>query len=126
MKVRLWTLEHSFLIDAAHYLPQLPVGHKCRNVHGHTWKFTVYVQAQALDADDFVIDFKMLKTLCENYIVFPLDHQTLNSALASGRDGEEKPFVPTCENLACWAYQTLQPYVETMSHATLLSVKVTE
>lgn len=115
--IKLWTLQHSFHVDAAHFLGQLPPEHKCRHMHGHTWKFTVYVQTQTLDSNDFVLDFKLLKCICENEIVSKLDHQVINDMVP----------VPTCENLANWAYAAIkQPLNECAPNAVLLSVQVTE
>ncbi|MCH9822319.1 MAG: 6-carboxytetrahydropterin synthase, partial [Bacteroidetes bacterium] len=31
-----------FTFDSAHQLPNVPEGHKCKNLHGHTYHLTVY------------------------------------------------------------------------------------
>ena len=31
-----------FSIDSAHFLPNVPAGHKCGQMHGHTYQITVF------------------------------------------------------------------------------------
>ena len=33
-----------FSFDSAHFLPNVPDGHKCKNMHGHTYKLRVFVK----------------------------------------------------------------------------------
>ena len=33
-----------FSFDAAHLLPNVPEGHKCRRLHGHTYTVRIYVR----------------------------------------------------------------------------------
>ena len=51
-------------------------GHKgaCINLHGHTWKFEVGLQAETLDNEGFVVDFGDLKTSILNRCHAMLDH----------------------------------------------------
>ena len=51
-------------------------GHKgaCINLHGHTWKFEVALQAEELDNEGFVIDFGKLKAQVLNRCHALLDH----------------------------------------------------
>ena len=64
-------------IDFAHHIR----GHQgaCINIHGHTWKFEVGVQAKELNEDGFVVDFSKLK----KSVLMPC-HQLLDHALAIG------------------------------------------
>ncbi len=64
-------------IDFSHHIR----GHSgaCINVHGHTWKFEVGVEAEELDAEGFVIDFKRLKAG-----VLKPSHALLDHSLAVG------------------------------------------
>ena len=72
---------------------------KCKNLHGHTWKVEVVIQADNLDKTGMVVDFvdvkKKLKSVLE-----PLDHAHLND-LAYFQDSN-----PTTENLAKYIFES--------------------
>lgn len=55
----MYKIVKSIDIDFAHHIR----GHQgaCINIHGHTWKFEVGVQAALLDEQGFVVDFSKLK-----------------------------------------------------------------
>ncbi len=76
---RMYRVRKSIDIDFAHHVR----GHlgPCINLHGHTWKFEVEVQARELDAQGFVIDFGVLK----RSVLTPC-HGLLDHALAIGRE----------------------------------------
>jgi 6-pyruvoyl tetrahydropterin synthase/QueD family protein len=100
-----YRVKKSIDIDFAHHVH----GHAgpCINIHGHTWKFEVEVQAENLGDDHFVIDFKDLKTKLLEPIHNMLDHgfaiwnktlfdtegkvvhsfQTIGEALVATREG---------------------------------------
>ena len=66
-------------IDFAHHVR----GHQgdCINIHGHTWKFEVCLQATELDANGFVVDFGKLKS----EVLKPC-HALLDHSLAVGQE----------------------------------------
>jgi 6-pyruvoyltetrahydropterin/6-carboxytetrahydropterin synthase len=111
-----WILEHSFNVDAAHCLLQLPEDHPCHKLHGHTWKFGVKICARALDQNHFVMDFHTVKNECRERIHDVLDHKIMNEQLS---------FIPTCELLAEWAFNTVKDYLWGDDYF-LMEVKVTE
>jgi 6-pyruvoyltetrahydropterin/6-carboxytetrahydropterin synthase len=37
-----------FIFEAAHRLPNVPVGHKCSRLHGHSWRGAIYVKGQSI------------------------------------------------------------------------------
>jgi len=118
MKTCQWILSHSFDIDAAHALKQLPIGHSCNRIHGHTWRFTIQIAATQLDAYNFVCDFAEVKHICREYIISRLDHRYINDVL---------PYDPTCEVLAQWTFLTLVPLIKQISkNVHLWKVTVTE
>ena len=62
----------AFEIDAGHRL----MNHesKCRNVHGHRYRFEVTVQAAKLDAVGRVVDFGVLKEAVGGWLDQQFDH----------------------------------------------------
>jgi len=97
MKVR---LTKSFGFEAAHSLPTFPPHHKCRRLHGHSFRFDLLVEGEVEPARGYLIDYGDLKSAAEP-IVAQLDHYYLNEI-----PGLENP---TSENLAKWLYDRLKP-----------------
>lgn len=87
-----------FIIDCAHHLPMVPEGHKCRNVHGHTYRIRVVLKGDLDPVYGWVIDFAEIKAAFEP-IKQLLDHKYLNEI-----EGLENP---TAENLAIWIWHRL-------------------
>jgi 6-pyruvoyl-tetrahydropterin synthase len=58
-------------------------GHRgsCINIHGHTWKFEICAQAETLDAEGFVVDFRKISV-----DVLTPAHRLLDHALAIGQE----------------------------------------
>ena len=86
-----FTVSKRFTFEAAHSLPHLPVGHKCRNVHGHSYVVEVFVSGP-LDARGFVVDYAEISAALKP-IIARLDHQNLNEIL---------PCYTTAENVGAW------------------------
>ncbi|MEO3405555.1 6-carboxytetrahydropterin synthase QueD [Mucilaginibacter sp. CAU 1740] len=89
-----------FTFDAAHFLPHVPEGHKCRNLHGHTYHLTLYIEGEILEKEGWILDFSDLKDVAMPVIGL-LDHTLLNNI-----DGLENP---TAELLAKWMWRKLTP-----------------
>ena len=91
-----------FHIEAAHRLPNVPAGHKCARLHGHSFRVEVHVRGDVDPALGWVMDFADLKR--EFQPVFDrLDHRYLNDI-----PGLENP---TSERLAEWIWNALRPAV---------------
>ena len=86
--------------EAAHWLPTFPEGHKCRRLHGHSFKADIVVEGEVDMAKGYLIDFGQVKAATEP-IVRQLDHYCLNEI-----NGLENP---TAEMLAKWIYDRLVP-----------------
>ncbi len=73
----MFRIRKSIDVDFAHHVR----GHlgPCINLHGHTWKLEVEIEARELDAQGFVIDFGILK----RQVLTPC-HALLDHALAIG------------------------------------------
>ena len=89
----MYTICKSFEFSAAHSLPHLHDGHRCRNVHGHTYTVQVLLRASVLAPSGMVRDFGELSEL-KTYISQRMDHANLNTLIEN----------PTAENLAKHLY----------------------
>ena len=71
----MFAVAKDFRFAAAHQIR----GHRggCENLHGHSYRVRVHVQARELDALGMVIDFADLKRVMEE-VIGPFDHRFLN------------------------------------------------
>ena len=67
----------SFTFDSAHFLPNVPEGHKCKNMHGHTYLLKIIVEGPLENHLNWVMDFTDLKEVIDP-LVKELDHKVLN------------------------------------------------
>ena len=88
-----------FNIEAAHRLPNVPEGHKCARLHGHSFMVTIHVEGPIGEPSGWVIDFGDIKSAFKP-IYEQLDHHYLNDI-----EGLENP---TSENLAIWIWQQVK------------------
>lgn len=88
-----------FQVEAAHWLPNVPEGHKCARMHGHSFKIEVHVSGEVGEETGWVMDFADLKRAFKP-LFDQLDHRCLNDV-----EGLENP---TSENLARWVWAHLQ------------------
>jgi len=89
-----------FTIEAAHRLPNVPNGHKCQRLHGHSFVIRIVIEGAVQQPQGWVSDFADLKSAFAP-IYERLDHHYLNDI-----EGLENP---TSENLARWIWDKLQP-----------------
>jgi 6-pyruvoyltetrahydropterin/6-carboxytetrahydropterin synthase len=89
-----------FHIDAAHRLPNVPDGHKCARVHGHSFRIEVHIRGSVDPKLGWVIDFADMAKAFQP-VHDQLDHKYLNDIEGLSN--------PTSENLAKWVWQRLQP-----------------
>lgn len=73
----MFSIGKEFRFEAAHHLPQMPEGHKCRRPHGHSYRVILELSAAMLHSDSMVIDFGELADF-RTWIDNTLDHQNLN------------------------------------------------
>lgn len=103
MRVR---LSKTFHFEAAHDLPTFPDGHKCRRLHGHSFRFNVVVEGEVDPAQGYLIDYGDIKAAAEP-IVRQLDHYYLNEIEGLSN--------PTSEVLAEWLFHKLKPALPLLS-----------
>jgi queuosine biosynthesis protein QueD len=99
-------LSKAFTFEAAHFLPTFPEGHKCRRLHGHSFRVELGVAGEVDERRGYLIDYGQVKAACEPVRAI-LDHSYLNEI-----DGLENP---TAENLARWIWQRLKPGLPLLS-----------
>lgn len=95
----------SFHFDAAHWLPHVPEGHKCRRLHGHTYSMRVWCSGP-LDARGFIADYAEITEAAKD-VLDSLDHRCLNEIA-----GLENP---TTEVLVRWVWNRLKPRLPQLS-----------
>jgi 6-pyruvoyltetrahydropterin/6-carboxytetrahydropterin synthase len=103
-------LSKTFHFEAAHWLPTFPEGHKCRRLHGHSYRFKVVVEGEVDPAKGYLIDYGQIKRAVEP-LVKQLDHYCLNEI-----DGLANP---TSEMLARWLWERIRPAVPLLSSVTV-------
>lgn len=89
------SITRRYHFEAAHWLPHVPDGHKCKGMHGHNYRVEVTVpgkgQHGGLDDRGFVMDFAELDAIVTPLLQL-LDHKVVNDQIAN----------PTAEHIAFW------------------------
>lgn len=109
-------LVKAFGFEAAHWLPTFPEGHKCRRMHGHSFRVEVVVAGPVDPRSGYLIDYGEMGAAIEP-LRARLDHFVLNEVA-----GLE---TPTSEVLARWIFDQLKPALpllaEVVVHETCTS-----
>jgi 6-pyruvoyltetrahydropterin/6-carboxytetrahydropterin synthase len=92
-------LAREFSFEAAHRLPNVPQGHKCARLHGHSFKVELICEGNVDPQSGWLLDFADLKVAFEPLHI-QLDHHYLNEI-----EGLENP---TAENLARWIWTRMK------------------
>jgi 6-pyruvoyltetrahydropterin/6-carboxytetrahydropterin synthase len=103
-------LVKDFRFEAAHYLPNVPEGHKCRRMHGHSFRGEVAIRGRVDAHAGWVMDFADLKQLVDP-LIKRLDHYLLNEI-----EGLENP---TAEMVAVWLWERLAPGLPQLHRITI-------
>lgn len=99
-----------FHIEAAHRLPNVPEGHKCARLHGHSFLVEIHVSGEPGPHTGWIMDFTDIKRAFQP-IHDQLDHHYLNEV-----PGLENP---TSENLARWIWDQLVPALPQLSRVVV-------
>lgn len=95
-----------FTVEAAHRLPNVPAGHKCARLHGHSFRIELRVAGEPGTETGWIMDFGDIKAAFQP-IYDQLDHHYLNDIA-----GLENP---TSECLARWIWDRLKPALPQLS-----------
>lgn len=93
-------LRKAFQFEAAHLLPRLPKTHKCRRLHGHSFKVEIVVAGKCDPKLGWLMDYADISAAFKP-VWAKLDHVYLNDI-----PGLENP---TSENIAVWIWKRLKP-----------------
>ena len=100
----------TFRFEAAHSLPNVPAGHKCRRLHGHSYRVDIHVTGDFGGRAGWVIDFGDIKRIVEP-VIEKLDHHCLNEI-----PGLENS---TSEMLAHYLWTNISPLLADLSAVTV-------
>jgi len=103
-------LMKEYRFEAAHRLPQVPAGHKCANVHGHSYKVELYVTGPVDPATGWLIDFGVIDERWTD-LFNRLDHHYLNDV-----PGLENS---TCEHVAIYVWNHMKKAIDALSAVTV-------
>ena len=87
------------VFEAAHRLPNVPPGHRCYNLHGHTFKCRVECEGDLDPRLGWVVDFADVDKVVAP-LVAALDHKYLNEVPGLAN--------PTSEMIAVWILERLK------------------
>ena len=99
-----------FTIEAAHHLPNVPQGHKCARLHGHSFRIELHIEGPVDAHTGWVMDFADVKAAFQS-VYDRLDHHYLNEI-----PGLENP---TSEVLAKWIWDHMKPKLPSLAQVTL-------
>lgn len=94
------TVVTSVRFESAHFLPHVPPEHKCRRMHGHSYRCEIHVEGPVDPHFGWVIDYGDIRVAFEP-LRKQLDHHLLNEI--PGLDN------PTSEQIVEWIWRALAP-----------------
>lgn len=96
----------TFMIEAAHRLPNVPAGHKCERLHGHSYRVEIHVRGPVGAKTGWIIDFAEINDAFQPLFI-QLDHHYLNEVEGLSN--------PTSENIARWIWDHLRPSLQILN-----------
>ena len=95
-----------FTLEAAHRLPNVPPGHKCARLHGHSFGIELHVSGEPGAESGWIMDFADLQAAFQP-LHDQLAHHYLNDVTGLA--------TPTSERLAIWIWERLKPALPQLS-----------
>ena len=96
--------------ESARHLPNAPEGHKCRRVHGHSFRARFAVEGPLDEDAGWVIDFDKIAAAVDP-VVEQLDYHTLNDIEGLAN--------PTTEMLTKWIWDRAKPLLPELVELTV-------
>ncbi|MFP4214309.1 MAG: 6-carboxytetrahydropterin synthase QueD [Planctomycetota bacterium] len=103
-------LVKTFRFEAAHRLPNIPEDHKCRHMHGHSYRVDIHITGEVDPREGWVMDFGDVKSVVAP-VIDELDHRVLNDI-----DGLENC---TSELIAAYLWKRVKPALPALSAVTI-------
>ena len=103
-------LASEFTFEAAHRLPKAPEGHRCRRLHGHSFRVEIVCEGEIDPKSGWLLDFAEIKRAFSP-LYEQLYHHYLNEI-----DGLENP---TAENLSRWIWKRVQATLPSLAQVNL-------
>ncbi len=121
------TIRRYIETDTGHRVPNHKS--KCKHMHGHRYRFEAEIEGdvvtqQGVSDEGMLMDFSDISHLLTVHIHDVIDHafvvyegdEAAKAACKVMGDDHRTvvvPFIPTAENLARWAFETLEPHIQT-------------
>lgn len=93
----MFTIGKELRFEAAHSLDHLDDGHKCKRIHGHSYRIMVYVSGNLDEKYGWVQDYAEISDILKKNVYEILDHRNLNDFINPS----------TAENLAVWIWNSI-------------------
>ena len=103
-------LTNEFRFEAAHRLPNVPPGHKCERLHGHSFKIELTVAGPVDPKTGWLFDFSVVEAAWKP-LHDQLDHNYMNDIA-----GLENP---TSELLSKWIWDRLKDKLPSLARVTV-------
>ena len=96
----------NFTSESAHRLPNVAPDNKCGRLHGHSYRFELWVMDAVDEHTGWVMDMGDIKKAFQP-LLDKMDHHYLNDI-----EGLENP---TSENIARWIWNNIRPSLHSLS-----------
>jgi 6-pyruvoyltetrahydropterin/6-carboxytetrahydropterin synthase len=112
--------------DTGHRVPNHKS--KCKHLHGHRYRFEAEIEGDVVNVagvsdEGMVMDFSDISAALMEHVHDVIDHafvvfegdqegRAACQAMGEGHRTVVVPFIPTAENLAKWAFEAVQPHIQ--------------